>query len=207
MSLLAAHAMMMASGDVYAPAWNPADCHSSIALSSANTIATRTTAAAAWRSVRSITSHNSGKWYAECENLANGASNGSAIFGIGDPIDALTIYPGQSNSSYGVQANDPGGKRTYTNGIPTGRAGATIGIGGVSWVAVNFGPGHIWFGDSISGCYAGDPAAGTGPQYTFAAGTARKLMLGLFSNPQSCLLRNHPGQNLLTIPGGFSMWG
>lgn len=200
--------MMMAGASTPSSfAWNPADCHSSIVLSSGNTVATRNTDASAWRAVRSVTSRNSGKCYAECENLANGSANGSAMFGIADPSDVLTIYPGQTNSSYGVQANDPSGKRTYYNGSLTSRAGAAIGIGEVSFIAVDFDAGYIWFGDSVSGVYAGDPAAGTGPQYTFTPNSTRKLMLGMFSNPQSCRLRNNVGENLLTIPTGFSMWG
>lgn len=201
--------LMMAGGSAPTPGqyWNPADCHSSVVLSSGNAVATRNSDANAWRSVRSVTLHNSGKWYAECENLANGSSNGSAIFGIADQEMGLTLYPGQNTASYGVQANDPAGKRTYFNGSPISRSGTVIGVGGVVCIAVDFDAGDIWFGDSESGWYAGDPAAGTGAQYTFAANTTRKLMLGLYSNPQSCRLRNHPGENLLTIPSGYSMWG
>ena len=201
--------LMMAGGSAPTPGqyWNPADCHSSVVLSSGNAVATRSSAAAAWRSVRSVTSHNSGKWYAECENLANGSVNGSMTFGISDQDMGLTIKPGTNAASYGVQANDALSKRTYHNNIGTSRPGGPVGIGGVACIAVDFDAGHIWFGDSVSGWYAGDPAAGTGAQYTFAANTTRKLMLGLYSNPQSCRLRNQPGENLLTIPSGYSMWG
>lgn len=201
--------MMMAVGSAPPTAqyWNPSDCHPSVVLSSGNAVATRNSDSAAWRSVRSVTSHNSGKWYAECENLANGTANGSAVFGMAHPENLLTRFPGQTQTSWGVQANDPTGKRTYHNGFLVDRSGAPIGIGGVSCIAVNFDAGHIWFGDSVSGWYAGDPAAGTGAQYTFTNNAAWKLMLGLYSNPQSCRLRNKPGENLLTIPTGYSMWG
>src|SRR5690606_23272443 len=136
--------------------------HSSVVLSSGNAVATRSSAAAAWRSVRSVTSHNSGKWYAECENLANGSVNGSMTFGISDQGTGLTIKPGTNSESYGVQANDAILKRTYHNNIETPRPGGPVGIGGVACIAVDFDAGHIWFGDSVVGWYAGDPAAGTG---------------------------------------------
>ena len=205
--------VMMAGGTppTSGPYWNPADCHPSVVLSSGNAVATRNSDTAAWRCVRSVTSHNSGKWYAECENLANGSVNGSLTFGLADQEMALTLKPGSNTGSWGAQANDANVKNTFWNNIPTSRPGPPIGVGGVVCIAVDFGggeiPGRIWFGDSESGWYAGDPAAGTGAQYTFAANTTRKLILGLFSNPQSCRLRNQPGENLLTIPSGYSMWG
>lgn len=201
--------MMMAVGSAPPTAqyWNPSDCHPSVVLSSGNAVATRNSDSAAWRSVRSVTSHNSGKWYAECENLANGSTNGSAIFGLADPLELLTRYPGQSNGSWGVQANDPTGKRTYHNNIPVSRSGAAIGTGQVSFLCADFDLGYMWFGDEVSGVYSGDPAAGTGAQYTFTPNRTLKLMLSEYSNPQSCRLRNQPGDNLLTIPSGYSMWG
>lgn len=201
--------MMMAGGSAPPTAqyWNPSDCHPSVVLSSGNAVATRNTDSAGWRAVRSVTSHNSGKWYAECENLADGAVNGSLTFGLSDQEMALTLKPGSNTGSWGAQANDGVLKRTFWNNIPTNRSGAPIGVGGVVCIAVSFSPGRIWFGDSESGWYAGDPAAGTGAQYSFAENTTRKLILGLYSNPQSCRLRNHPGENLLPIPAGYSMWG
>ena len=202
--------VMMAGGSAPTPGqyWNPADCHSSVVLSSGNSVATRNSDPKAWRCVRSVTSHNSGKWYAECENLANGSGNGSMTFGISDQGTSLTIKPGTNSESYSVQANDAFIKSTYHNSsVGTLRPGGPVGIGGVACIAVDFDAGHIWFGDSVVGWYAGDPAAGTGAQYTFASNTTRKLILGLQTNPQSCRLRNQPGENLLTIPSGYSMWG
>lgn len=187
--------------------WNPADCHVEVLLSSENTVAERSASANAWRSVRSVSARNSGKAYAELEILANGSANGSAMFGLADPIDLLTRFPGQTQTSWGVQANDPTGKRTYHNNFLVNRSGAAIGVGGVCFLAADFDAGYLWFGDSVSSVYAGSPADGTGPQYTFTPNKTLKIMLGMFSQPQRCRLRSLPGENLLPIPSGFSMWG
>src|SRR5690606_18214750 len=66
-SLLAQHGAMMRAAAPLGSYWNPADVHAMIALSNANATATRLPASpGVFVGVRGVTSHNAGKWYAEC---------------------------------------------------------------------------------------------------------------------------------------------
>ena len=189
--------------------WNPSDKASELTLSSGDQVVTRsTTNNSQWRSVRSTTSHNSGKWFAQCRIDANGTSNGSMIFGVGTSAASLSSYPGSGASSWGAQANNSPTVLTYTSGSPSNTGAAVVGVGGSAIVAVDFDAGLIWFGDSVAGWYgSGNPAAGTNPRYTFTPNTTLYLMLGQYSSPMQNTLLNGPGEATVTVPSGFAMWG
>jgi hypothetical protein len=188
--------------------WNPTDTDSKINLSGGNAVATRSaTSSGTWCATRSITSHNSGKWYAECGDTTDVAS--AMMFGIGTAATSLATFPGGLATSWGIHANNSTGVRTYTNSVSSIPGLTQIGAGGYARIAVDFATGRIWLGVSTSATWAGggDPAAGTTPTYTFAAGTTLYLMLGESTTGQVCTLKNHVGENTGTIPTGFSMWG
>src|SRR5690606_13764169 len=89
------------------PRWNPLDAATQLTLSSNDRVCTRSsTDNNSWRSVRSVTSHHSGKWLAQCRINANGAANGSMIFGVGTSAASLNSYPGAGVTSWGAQANN-----------------------------------------------------------------------------------------------------
>jgi hypothetical protein len=188
--------------------WNPADTDSKINLSGGNAIATRSaTSSGNWCSTRSVTGRNSGKGYAEIVDTTDVAS--SMMAGIGTSASPLTGYPGTVATSFGIHANSTGGLRTYTSGVASNPGLPVIGAGGYARIAYDAAAGKIWLGVSSSATWAGggDPATGTSPTYTVAAGTTLFLMLGEFTTGQVCTLRNHVGENAGTIPAGFSMWG
>lgn len=186
--------------------WNPADKHANVTLS--NSDKTATSAAGGWKAVRGITSHNSGKWYAELLNDADGSSNGSLLFGVGTSSATLNSFVGSDASGYGIQANNTTGARTYNGGSSSNAGGPYTVPGERCGVAVDFGAGSIWLSALDSGTWegGGNPSAGTSPTFTFTPGTALFLMLAVDSTPQQCTLKNNTGENLYTIPTGFSMW-
>ena len=186
--------------------FDPSRTSGSIVLSSSNSVATAT--AASWSGCVSITGHSSGKFYAECMSNAT-IAGGYIIFGV-----ALTsylyssTYPGQDANGYGAQFTNTSGARTYYNGVSTSYTSAAAQVGGSGRVAVDFSGGSLWLGDSVSGgrWYTGDPSTGTSPAYSFTPGTTLYLALGIYSNAVG-ILHNHAGENLLSVPAGFSMWG
>lgn len=166
---------------------------------------TATSGVSAWQSVRSITSHIAGKWYAEC--VMNIQNNGGFIFGVCNA--AMTYankYPGQDVNGWGTQAGNTTGARTYNSGA-THAYPNFIPIGGSARVAVDFNAGRIWFGDSYNGgrWYVGDPSTDITPAYTFTPSTLVYVALGLYNGSQGTL-KNGDGQNVCPIPTGFSMW-
>lgn len=208
MSLLGAHGAVMAGSAAALARWNPDDKAAELVLSSLSQVCTRSTSSNnQWRSVRSITSHNSGKRFAQCLINANGGVNGSMMFGVGTAAASLGSFPGSGATSWGLQCNNSPNALTYHNGSnSTGPSAVSVGGSGI--LAVNFAAGQIWFGDSANGWYGGgNPAAGTGPRYTFTPGTALFLMLGQYSSPMQNTLLNHDGEATVAVPSGFEMWG
>jgi hypothetical protein len=189
--------------------FNPAAKDSKITLSNADATATRNAGASAWCAVLGLTSHASGKWYAEIADDADGVANGNMIFGVATSAATLTSYVGSDAFGWGIQANNMTNLTIYHSGTPTsqGSGGNAIGVGGRAMVAYDAGTGQIWLGSAGAWFALGNPAAGTGANYTTTAGTALVLALSAADSPQQCTLKNNPGENFYTIPSGYSMWG
>lgn len=198
--------LMAGAGVIITPHyWNPADKAAEITLSASDATATRsTTNDGSWRSVRSVTSRNSGKWYAECVNVASGSTNGAMIFGVGLSTASLSNYPGSGSDSWGAQVNNNIQPVIYHSGAGINQAGTGVTAGGYGKLAVDFDNGRIYFGDSAFGWYS-NPSTAT-PSYSFTPNTTLFLMLGEQRSPQQCTLKNNPGENAGTIPTGYSMW-
>lgn len=208
-SIIAHHGLLFVGGGVVAQYWNPLDKATEITLSGSNKIATRsTTNNNNWRSVRSVTAHSSGKWYAECTSDVNGASNGSMIFGVGTASANINSYPGLDANSWGNQANNPT-TFLYLAGTAINDGGnANISGGGYATIAIDFDAGKGWMGNSNAGWYdGGAPATGTSARFTFTPNTTLYLMLGENSSAQQCTLRTALADMAGSIPSGFNPWG
>lgn len=205
--------MMAAGGGGGASYWNPADNSSEITLSSGNADALRSsTNNGSWRSVRGVTVRSSGKYYAECVDVVDGALDASMIFGVATSAASLSSYCGSDAYGWGGQTNNTINRAVYHSGTFTDPgSGAAVTAGGRGLVAVDFSAGNIWLGSYTGGSTTwyggGDPATGAVAVYTFTPGTALYLMLSMSHNPQECLLKNNTGENAGTIPSGFAMWG
>lgn len=208
------HALLLGNRGGIVPAyWDPLNNSSEITLSAANATATRsTTNNSSWRCVRSVTSHNSGKWYAELLNVANGTVNGSMIFGVCKSAASLSAQPGGDANSWGNQANNPS-VFFYIAGTPINESSGytSIGAGGYAKLAIDFDAGKMFFGTSTTSGGGGwgsgvDPTSGAGG-FSFTAGTPLYLFLGIYSNPQQCTLRTATADMAGTIPSGYGAWG
>jgi len=190
--------------------WNPADKASEITLSSANKTATRSsTSDNAWRLIRGLTSHSTGKHYAEVVMDVNSSVVGSMCFGIANASASLTAQLGGNANGWGIQANNSGNLSIYNNGTQTGQGsgGNAINAGGRAMVAYDAGTGKIWLGSNGAWFALGNPGAGTGANYTTTPAAVLFLALSEYNSPLACSLKNNVGENLYSIPSGFSMWG
>lgn len=187
--------------------WNPADKDSKLSLANDDSCVLRsTTSSGTWCALRSMTSHATGKWYAECINVFSGSSAGSMIFGVADSMFALTNYVGSDTHSWGIQANNTT-VLVYSNGTSTSTGTPVIGHGGRAMVAYDAATGNLWLGTAGVWHNTGNPALGINPTYTIAPGTVLYLALAEQNSPQQCTLRNNPGESLYSPPFGFGMWG
>ncbi len=180
--------------------WNPADKDSSIVLTNTNTTATQSGASSAFRSVRSVTSHASGKYYYECQNIVTDAQNGW-IGGVGNGSASLTTYPGQLGTTGNGFQSDGG----FYDG--SGHAGVWAGATSTHNVsfAIDVTGGLIWVRkDGGTWNTAGDPVAGTGGSTITATGALFAMWAGFDgSAADACTLGT---VNTYTPPTGYVVW-
>lgn len=184
--------------------WNHADKGSLIVLSNSDRDITSSSSTTSWNSIRSVTSHGSGKWYAEELMMLNTAA--SNLFGVGTSGASLTTYAGADAFGFAMQ-NDSTPADTYNNGSATSSGIAPAGLNERHMVAYDAATGYIWLGAKGVWANSGDPAAGTGPTYTVTPGTVLYLLGSKARSLQAGRLCNQPGENAHSIPSGFSMWG
>lgn len=184
--------------------WNPADIGTGISLSSGNAVATFSNAS--WRSVRSVTSHTSGKRYAE---MVRGATaNWSEFFGVANSSASLAEFAGQNGNSWGAQTGDGPGSRLFRNGSPVGSSITTISNGSYGRIALDFDAGNGWIGNPTDWFGGGDPGAGTSPSFTFTPGAQMFLMgSAYFNSDENIRARTANVDFSGIVPSFFSAWG
>lgn len=204
--------LFMASSSSSGNAWNPSDVASEITLSNSNRTALRsTTNSPAWRTVRSLTSHSTGKWYFEVlwENYNSGSPGGS-IVGVAPSGLSLSAFVGSTSTSYGIQATNIPTIWVYNNGSNTTAGAGILSPSGVGdhtiMVAVDFDAGKIWFGTRGLWQTGSDPATGTAPHYTFSPNPTLYAALSENDNPTQLTSQFASGQLTHSPPSGFSAW-
>lgn len=202
-AIIAHHGLLLADagGGVAVGRWNPADKHADIVLSSSDTQANNGVAGN-WRSVRGVTSHSIGKWYAEFNVTSSSINN--LMCGIATSAATLASFPGSDAFGWSIQ-ND-GSTNIRNNGANTPTALTPPGTNERFMVAYDAATGKIWLGARGVWYNSGDPAAGTNPTFTASAGTVMFLAAGCFTAGQ-VIIRNGSGENLHTIPSGYTVWG
>jgi hypothetical protein len=192
--------------------WNPSDKHADITLSGTNNvIATRATSGSGnWRGVRGVTQRGSTTTKRYFEIGINVYADNNIIAGVATLASVLT---GLGAGLYGVN-NWSGTTRWVNNGGGFGSMSLTAHpwatVGERIMIAVDFRAGgvDIWAGLENE-WDTGDPAAGTSPLATLAAGTILCPGAWLYSDGASVPAVQYygaPGTNLWTPPTGFTLW-
>lgn len=191
---------------------NTADTSANLTLSGGNLTFVRNVGGGSWASVRANQGKQSGKWYFEVRNNANGATNGDIMIGFMRNTDVLTTYPGnvaQSTASIGWQMNMSPDSVKFKGG--TGSLGAQTGYGFAntaqySHIAVDLDAGNVWVRNSSGSGWAGggDPTTGTLPTFTIPAGSYVYPAFGQFSNPASATVNFGATAFNGTVPSGFN---
>ncbi|MES2202706.1 MAG: LamG-like jellyroll fold domain-containing protein [Patescibacteria group bacterium] len=164
------------SGSGGSPSFDPINKDSFITLSNNNFDANSSTNTY-WNTLYGTNSFSAGKWYAE---FKIGAAYSNTI-GIGDATKRLT---GTASQQLGQFANEyaynPENNRLYSNNVITSGY-PTVVAGDVVMVAVDMDAGLIWFGKNGAWFNSGNPATGTGAQFTGVTGSkvfAASLLAG-----------------------------
>jgi len=190
--------------------FNPADKSSDITLSNGNKTATCT--GSNWVSVRGVTSHASGKYYAEFK--VTDCQSSSIICGVGTSSATLASYPGNDNAGWGwMGVNDASTscpKYHQGSGVTLGTEGDegdTIMV--AIWFEADIITGdHVWFGRNGVWMESGDPANNTDFHFSIPPNENPTLFLmgGLHVNGQDVVLQSEASEFTYTPPNGFSAW-
>lgn len=177
------------------PTWDPSNTMSGIVLSSGNTLATNSSGNNGVGSTRSVTSHSSGKWYAEVVNTQDGTSNFNSI-GIALGTAPVNAFAGTRTDTWAYYEQTG---QKYTNNTVTAY-GSVYTVGDVIGIAYDASAGSLTFlknnvsqGVAFTGLSGAmyifcSPWRGTS---TYAALTAHFSAASLVYSP----------------PAGYSAWG
>lgn len=147
------------------PVWNPSDKDSDVTLS--NSDLTMSMAGSTTGGVRTTAASASGKRYFEMV-MDNGGS--ASRYGIAGASYAVTGAPGHDANSWSV---DGDGNIRNNSGTLIRDLGTPPSPSGGSWMfALDLDAGKLWIGDADANSWyeSGDPAAGTGEQFSGITG-------------------------------------
>ena len=184
--------------------FNSADAHVDITVSADGRTISKTTDGVN-RSVRSTTSHATGKYYAEF-NFASRVGSFPAA-GFGTASSSLSSYTGSEASSIGV----------FSDGTRYAEGGATLTIasmvdGDVLCCAIDLDLGKVWFrknADAWNSVVGGaqDPAANTGGITLNAGVTGEVFLMGTLRDDTDVMISQFGSSEYSqTAPSGFIQW-
>lgn len=149
----------------------------------------------------SVTTHNSGKRYAETKTTS---SNFRAFAVALASYDwTVSTRPGIGTDSWAYNSTGA----TEHNSSSIAHTSNAVSSNEVARIAIDIDAGALWFGDSVGWSSGGDPAAGTTPNYTISASVAYAIGLGLFNLPGDVGTFNGGLTAFAySVPSGFIGW-
>ncbi len=202
--------------------FNPADKGTHIVLSNGN-FSCATSGAGGWESVRSVTSHSSGKYLLGAEFQYTTGGAGVRMIGLADSSASLASYLGGGGGKalawqFGTTHQETGGPTfhgSFDSTLPTpSDAPANTKYQGL--MAIDFAIG-VWLSDHTQSAWmgGGDPVAGTNPTFTFdsAAGSTFFAAMSVYLTEPSAQTIFTSGPWPSTVAAlaatctGFSDWG
>jgi len=178
--------------------WDPNNAASNIALSNGNLDASGDSATIDPKQVLATLGRSSGKYYFEVKNKPWTLAYNSSI-GVQNGSEDLETYCGDTLDGWGYWRN----ARLYHSALTSVSTGWTG--GDIVMVAVDLDAGKLWFGVNGTWIEGGDPANGTGEQYSDLSGTIYPsagpvlndhVMTGCFA----------AADQTYAVPTGFSDW-
>lgn len=182
--------------------WNPSDKNSNITLSDLNL--TAESATASYVGVRSTTSKNWGKLYAEFL-VVTGTSSAGPEVGLATSSASLSGYIGSNTQSWGYffGKGDTTSKKQYGGGISAYGYGYGA-DGDLLMMAVDLDNSMIWWGKNGAWGASGDPATRANPAFSNVTLTP----LYVITTVRTAKITANFGASAFTytMPSGFSAW-
>jgi hypothetical protein len=179
--------------------WNPLDKDAAIVLSNADKTATNSSEASSYVGVRSAKGRSAGRYYAEF--LLGTWNDGGNTVGLATAAYNLAIaglYLGHDLASVGI-----GDGFTLLNDV-AGPDVLDLAGGSVVMVAGHFDSHKVWIG--LDGVWKGDPAAGTGAQFSTLSASAWFLAAKPRGPSNDVTVRTKLDEFTYAPPASFSAW-
>lgn len=176
--------------------WNPIDKNTNISLSGGNLIAINTLASN-WTSLRANQGKSSGKWVFEITTSV--ASNDSTV-GFGNATFDLA-----TGNVLGISSLSLGHRGVFYTGTGVTSFGTSpANTTSPRMLALDLTTGNGWLiiGNVVAN--GGDPAAGTSPTFTWAAGTTIFPAGGIFDGATTLTFNAGASAFSNTVPSGFN---
>lgn len=171
--------------------WNPADKTSGIILYNGNFTANHD---AGQGGVRSLNYKSAGKWYVEFLN--SGYGGGGFMIGVARSAANLSGFIGSDSNGWGC---DHGGG-CYTGNVRVATISPGPSLNVRLGMAIDLDAGKLWY--SNGGVWNGNPAGGTGPQFS---GITGNIFLALTcSYYRSGTIYTDPTLQAYSAPAGFT---
>lgn len=181
---------------------DPGRTGSGIVLSNGNRRATHDGTTGDFMS-KSTSSKTTGKFYFEM-SIPVETVGAFPSFGIAGDTAILTTWVGgngvAAQSSYGYYGFN-GQSYHNTSGIAFG---AAYGMSEIIGCAVDLGASKIWWSRNNIWQAGGDPAAGTGSQYTLTAAIAYRAAVGVYAANEQVQVNLAAGNLVYSAPSGFT---
>lgn len=179
----------------------PGRTNANLTLSNANRTITKDATLADGMS-KSSSGKTTGKWYFEAVVLAGIPSPFPSV-GIASDAALLSVWvgggSGAAQSSYGYYGQN-GQSYHVSGGIAFGATWAT---GDVIGCAVDLTTGKIWWSKNNVWQASGNPAAGTGSQYTLTASLLYFAAVSVYGNAEQITIRLAAPELSYAPPAGF----
>lgn len=186
---------------VVAVTLNPVDKSPTLTLSNGNLTVTKSSGGLGHVLVRATVGKAAGKWYWEVVMDA-AMVNTREIAALTLASVATNVQPGSSPNGYGYNGING---FLYNNNVGAG-FGATFDVGDVIGVAFDASTGKLWFAKNNTWQASGNPAAGTSPAATVAAGTWYPTV-GMADQGGVASVRFDAADQTYSPPAGFSAFG
>lgn len=187
-------------------ALNPLDKNGTITLTNGDKTATKTSGGGAWVSARSVTSHDTGKYYYEA--VMTEFTGSFVAIGLANATALLTTFLGANVNGLGLVSDG----RLFRNGSNTSVLPA-IAEGSVVQLAVDLDANLLWLKDDAglwNNSGTANPATGVGGLILSTGMNSGEIFAGvsLQLSPTDSITVNFGTDPFVYVPpSGFAAWG
>jgi len=185
-------------------AFDPSNTNALIALSSNNTIATRSSGATQNVSTVALIPRSSGKWYVEFPSSNPGSGFDFGLCLTSEVSSIINTYFGAIFGSISIDSNTG---NFYNDGSSSATSLTAMSPGDSGMIAIDIATGKVWVGTVAQGwANSGNPATGANPIATITSNTSVNVGATLAISGRESGIAGNYSTIVGTVPSGFLPW-